>query len=77
MSKKKYYEKFKVKQRVENYEKLMWAFESIIYIIISFYAGFEFCNSQSLLWFLLFVGILVLRFQWKKIKEVTKRMVIR
>ena len=76
-SRKKYYESFVIRQRVENYEKLMWALESIIYIIVSFYSGFEFCRSKSILWFVLFIGILVTRFQWKKIKEVTKKMVIR
>lgn len=72
----KYYESFIVKQKLENYEKLMWGLESVIYIIVCFYAGFEFCRSKNLLWFVLFVGILIFRFKWKAIKEVTKKMVM-
>jgi hypothetical protein len=75
--KRKYYESFVVKRKLENYEKLFIGLESVIFIIMSFYSGFEFCRSSNILWFGIFLGILVGKFQWKKIKEVTKRMVIR
>lgn len=75
-SKKKYYESFRYKKKLENYEQLFMALESIIFVILSFYAGFEFHRTENLLWFGIFCGILVGKFQWKKIKEVTKKMVI-
>lgn len=74
--KKKYYERFVVNQKLENYEKLFLSLESIIFIILTFYSGFEFCRSENILWFALFIGILIGKFQWKKIKQVTKKMVI-
>ena len=74
--KSRYYESFKVKQKMEFYEKLFVGLESVIFIIMSFYAGFEFCRSQNLLWLGMFIGILVGKFKWQQIKEVTKRMFI-
>lgn len=77
MSKKRsnrFYETFRVKQKTDRLERFWWGFDSVVYIIISFYAGLEFYRSKSLLWFLLFIGILVYRFQNKRIKEVTKKV---
>lgn len=72
----KYFETFEVKQKTELYERLMWGLESVIYILCSFYAGFEFSRSKNLLWFGLLIFILILRFQWRTVRNVTKKVVL-
>jgi lipopolysaccharide export LptBFGC system permease protein LptF len=65
-----------VKQKLQFYERLFIGLESVIFIIMSFYAGFELCRSHNILWFCLFIGILFGKFKWESIKEVTKRIVL-
>ena len=73
---KKFVSGFKEKRKTELYEKLMWGLESIIYIIISFLAGFQFHATQNIFWFGLFLLVLVIRFRWQQFKEVTRRVIL-
>ena len=70
---KKFVSGFKVKQKTELYEKMMWGLESVIYIVISFSAGLQFHATQNIFWFGLFILILIIRFRWQQFREVTKR----
>jgi hypothetical protein len=73
---KKFISGFKEKRKTELYEKLMWGLESVIYIIMSFFAGFQFHLTKNILWFGLFLLILLIRFRWQQFKEVTRRAIL-
>jgi len=75
-TKKKQFNTFQVEQKTELYEKLFYGLESVIFVVLSFYAGFEFHRTQSLLWLGVFIGILIGKFKWESIKKITKRMII-
>jgi hypothetical protein len=72
--KKIQYEKFKVRKYLAFPESLLWSVESIIYIIGGFYAGFMLRQTNNLIFLVLFVIILVIRFQWYRIEETTKKV---
>jgi len=74
MTKKPQYEKFKVRRTLELPESLMWSVQSVIYIVGAFYAGFMLRQTNNLVFLVLFVIILAIRFAWYKIEETTKRV---
>lgn len=72
--KKNQYEKFKVKHKLPLMETLLWSMESIIYIVGAFYAGFQLRATNNLLFFAMLIIILIIRFQWKRVEEITKKV---
>ena len=72
--KKTQYEKFKVKRKVSLIETLLWSVESIIYIVGAFWAGFQLRATNNLLFFAMLIIILIIRFQWKRVEEITKKV---
>jgi len=73
-TKKPQFEKFKVRRELEFPETLMWSVQSVIYIIGGFYAGFMLRQTNNLLYLVLLVIILGIRFSWYKIEETTKKV---
>lgn len=74
MTKKTQYEKFKVKRKVMFVETLLWGVESVIYIVGAFWCGFQLRATNNLLFFAMLLIILFLRFQWKRVEEITKKV---
>lgn len=70
------YETFQVNRKLELYEKLFMGLESVFFVVLSFYAGFEFHRTESLLWLGVFIGILIGKFQWQNIKKITKKVIL-
>jgi hypothetical protein len=70
----KQYERFKVKRKVPFAVTLLWGLESVIYILGGFFAGFQLRASNNLLYLLLLFFIIVLRFKWQTIEEITKKV---
>ena len=71
---KKYISGFKVKQKVPFVVTLLWGLESVIYILGGFFAGFQLRATNSLWYLMLLFVILVLRFKWQTIEEITKKV---
>ena len=55
-------------------ETLLWGIESVIYIVGAFYAGFQLRATNNLLFFGMLIIILIIRFQWKRVEEITKKV---
>ena len=70
------FEKFRVRRKVPFIETLMWSMESIIYIVGAFFAGFQLRATNNLLFFAMLIIILIIRFKWTTIEEITKRVKI-
>lgn len=68
------YERFKIKRKVSPMETLLWGIESVIYIVGAFYAGFQLRATNNLLFFAMLIIILIIRFQWKRVEEITKKV---
>jgi hypothetical protein len=68
------YERFKVKRKVSVWETLLWSVESIIYIVGAFYAGFQLHATRNLVFVIMLVAIILIRFQWKTIEVSAKRV---
>jgi hypothetical protein len=68
------YERFKVKRKVPLLETLLWGIESVIYIVGAFWCGFQLRATNDLLFFGGLILILFLRFQWKRVEEITKKV---
>jgi hypothetical protein len=74
MIKKPQFEKFKVKRKMMFVETLLWSMESIIYIVGAFFAGFQLRATNNLIFLAMLLLILVIRFRWKTIEEITKKV---
>lgn len=74
MTKKPQFEKFKVRRKMMFVETLLWSMESIIYIVGAFFAGFQLRATNNLIFLAMLLLILVIRFRWKTIEEITKRV---
>lgn len=74
MTKKPQFEKFKVKRKMMFVETLLWSMESIIYIVGAFFAGFQLRATNNLIFLAMLLLILVIRFRWKTIEEITKKV---
>lgn len=68
------YERFKVKRKVSFLETLLWGVESVIYIVGAFWCGFQLRATNNLLFFAGLLLILFLRFKWRTIEEITKKV---
>jgi hypothetical protein len=74
MMKKTQYEKFRVKRKMMFIETLLWSVESIIYIVGAFYAGFQLRTTNNLIFLAMLILILIVRFKWRTIEEITKKV---
>jgi hypothetical protein len=72
--KKTQYEKFRVKRKMMFIETLLWSVESIIYIVGAFYAGFQLRTTNNLIFLAMLILILIVRFKWRTIEEITKKV---
>ena len=77
MTKKQAFETFEYQRKTDFVERTLTAMRSIIYVVISFFAGFEFHKSQNLLWFGLFWFVLIISFQWERVVKITKRVILK
>jgi hypothetical protein len=68
------YEKFRVKRKMMFIETLLWSVESIIYIVGAFYAGFQLRQTNNLIFLAMLILILIVRFKWRTIEEITKKV---
>lgn len=69
-------EYFNVNQKVDVVETILWGLESVIYIVGAFFAGFQLRATGSLLYLVMFLIILIIRFVWRRFEKVTKRVII-
>jgi len=74
MTKSPQFEKFKVRKKLAFQESLLWGVESVIYIVGGFFSGFMLRQTNNLIFLAMFVLILVIRFQWYRIEETTRKV---
>ena len=71
---KRYISGFVEKRKLPWQESLLWSFESIIYILGAFYAGFRLRETNNLIFLVMLAIILTIRFSWYKIEQTTKKV---
>lgn len=71
---KRYVAGFVEKRRIPFFETLLWGLESVIYIIGAFFAGFQLKATHNLLFVLMLLFIIAIRFKWQTIEEITKKV---
>jgi hypothetical protein len=73
---KEYQERIVFKDSPTLIDRFFFGFESVIYIILSYLAGFKFCQTHNFMYLFALFLILLLRFNMTKIKEKTKEILI-